>query len=88
MARYAGLEIVLRTEWGYIDAHGNLTSNIEEALVLNGALYGSRLDYKDVYKELGFANEEVLLCDVYAFAVKPDYEGRLYRIADIYMGMG
>lgn len=88
MASHAGLKYVLRTEKGYVNENGDLTPNLEEALVIPLSRFGYVTDPKKVYMKLGFKNLDLENTDLSFYIVEPSYDSRLGILENIYMDMG
>ncbi len=76
MARHSGLKYVLETKKGYVKDDGSFTNIVDEAKLIDFTQFGFVLSATDVYKMLGFYNQEVIESGVSFKTVIPSYEAR------------
>ncbi len=76
MASHSGLKYVLETKKGYVKKDGSFTNKINEALLIDFLEFGFAANAEDVYKKLGFKDQEVILDEVKFHTVIPAYEAR------------
>ncbi|HAB67472.1 MAG TPA: hypothetical protein DCE23_08910 [Firmicutes bacterium] len=88
MASHSGLKYILETKKGYVRKDGGFTFKKEEALLIDFWQFGFGPSALEVYKRLGFNNEDVLDSGVSFKTIIPSYEGRDYIGVSYYMLMG
>ena len=76
MASHSGLKYILETKKGYVKKDGSFTDNKEEALLIDFWQFGFGPSALQVYKKLGFDDEEVMESGVSFRTIIPSYEGR------------
>lgn len=88
MASHSGLKYVLETKKGYVKDDGSFTDKISEAKIIDFWQFGFGPSATEVYKRLGFNDQEVLESGVSFYTIVPSYEGRDMLGIDSYELMG
>lgn len=76
MASHSGLKYILETKKGYVKEDGSFTDKKDDALLIDFWQFGFGPSAKEVYKRLGYSDEEVLKSGVSFHTIIPSYEGR------------
>lgn len=76
MASHSGLKYILETKKGYVKEDGGFTDNKEEAMLIDFWQFGFGPSAEEVYKRLGFNNQEVMDSGVSFHTIVSSYEGR------------
>jgi len=76
VASHNGLKYVLETKKGYVKKDGSFTSDKSQALVIDFWQFGFGPSALEVYKKLGFNNQEILDSGVSFHTIVSSYEGR------------
>lgn len=76
MASHSGLKYILETKKGYVKEDGSFTDKKDEALLIDFWQFGFGPSAEEVYKRLGFNDQEVLNSGASFHTIIPSYEGR------------
>ncbi len=76
MASHSGLKYILETKKGYVKEDGSFTNSKSDAMLIDFWQFGFGPSAEDVYKRLGYSDQEVLDNGVSFCTMIPSYEGR------------